>query len=435
MKIAIFGTGYVGCVSAACLAKAGHDVTGVDLDPAKVRTLNAGKCPVVEPGVDELIEQGLAANRLRAQTELRLLGDASIICVGTPSRENGSIDLTQVCNVIEQIGRLLASHDPFHVVIIRSTVTPGTTEETLLPLLEKHSGKKEGRDFAVGMNPEFLRETTAVKDYFDPPFTIIGCRDPRVTDAIREIYNGLSAPLISTGVRVAEMVKYACNAFHATKITFANEIGNVCKSLNIDSHEVMRLVCADRKLNLSPYYLLPGFAFGGSCLPKDMRALLRCARDSEVELPMLGNVLASNSRQIRNALELIRRTDKKRIGLLGLSFKAGTDDLRESPLVRLAEELVGKGYELAIYDSDVALPRLTGTNRRFVDVVLPHLGALLEPDIRKLCQQADVLVIGKKNAEIQEALLPVLGHKPVVDLVRIDQSLLAGKDHYHGLCW
>lgn len=435
MKIAIFGTGYVGCVSAACLAKAGHHVTGIDLDPAKVRTLNDGKCPVVEPGVDELIQEGLREGRLGAQTELRQLGDVSMVCVGTPSRENGSIDLTQVRNVVEQIGRLLASHDTFHVVIIRSTVTPGTTEETVIPLLEKHSGKKEGRDFAVGMNPEFLRETTAVKDYFDPPFTIVGCRDSRVGDTIRGIYSNVTAPFISTGIRVAEMVKYACNAFHATKITFANEVGNVCKALNVDSHEVMRLVCADRKLNLSPYYLLPGFAFGGSCLPKDMRALLRCAREAEVELPMLANILASNSGQIRHAMDLIRRTERKRIGLLGLSFKTGTDDLRESPLVRLAEELVGKGYELAIYDSDVAFPKLTGTNKRFVDIVLPHLGALLEGDLNKVCREAEVLVIGKKSAEIQQALAPVLGHKPVVDLVRIDASLLAGKDHYHGLCW
>jgi GDP-mannose 6-dehydrogenase len=435
MKVTVFGMGYVGSVSAACLASQGHEVAGIDSDMEKVETINSGRSPIVEPGLDDLISQVIAKGRLHAATQALALGEISLVCVGTPSNENGSLDFRQVLRVCEDIGRLLRSLGHYHVVNVRSTVVPGTVESAIIPLLEEKSGKKAGRDFGVCMNPEFLRESTAIKDFFAPPFTIIGALDDKSGGVVSSLYSGVDAPLQIVSLRVAEMIKYACNSFHALKISFANEIGNLCKALDIDSWQVMDVFCRDNKLNLSSYYLKPGFAFGGSCLPKDLRAIVRLARDQDLEVPVLGAVLASNQMQIERAYNMIRRLGKNRIGVLGLSFKSGSDDLRESPTVALIERLIGKGYHVSIYDDDVTLSQIRGKNRQFIDRVLPHIASLLKSSLEEVLASSEIITVCKKQEKFEAILGQSNGNLQVIDLVRIFRDENAKATSYEGICW
>jgi GDP-mannose 6-dehydrogenase len=409
-------------------------VTGVDVNSNKAGLINEGRSPLIEPGLDELLKQGVASGRLRAATDAADLGDVSIICVGTPSNPNGSLCLDYVTRVAARLGELLRAHQGYHVVNVRSTVLPGTVEQTVIPILAERSGKAPGRDFGVCMNPEFLRETTAVKDFHAPPFTVVGCLDPRSGATVAKLYEGIDAPVELTSIRVAEMIKYACNAFHALKVCFGNEIGLLSKSLGIDSHSVMDVFCKDAKLNLSPYYLKPGFAFGGSCLPKDLRAILHKARQQDVDLPVLGSLLESNRKHLDHAFELVQRTGKKRIGILGLSFKAGTDDLRESPIVILIERLLGKGYKLAIYDEEVSLSQLIGANRRYIEQTIPHIASLMKPTLAEVFAASEVVVVSKKNPEYQEAIAQIARGQMVIDFARI---LRPGQPPpgYEGICW
>lgn len=436
-RVSVFGLGYVGAVSVACLADHGHEVTGVDVNPDKVDAIAAGRSPIVEAGLDELLAAGLAGGRVRATTDTAAAvrdTDVSFVCVGTPSQPNGSLELSYVQRVCEQIGEVLATKDGFHVVVARSTMLPGSTEEVVVPALESRSGKRNGRDFAVCFNPEFLREGTSIADFHDPPYTVIGSDDERATAAVRELYARVDAPVVTVPIKVAEMVKYACNAFHGLKVSFANEIGNLCKQQSIDSHAVMDLFCRDQKLNLSPYYLKPGFAFGGSCLPKDVRALLYHGRQLDTRTPILESILPSNERQIDIAYQMIRRTAARRIGVLGFSFKAGTDDLRESPMVALIEMLIGKGYDVVVYDRNVSLARLTGANRAFIEQEIPHIGKLMRDGIDEVIDHAELLVIGNKGPEFKEALAGLREDQIVLDLVRVSET---PPDHpgYGGICW
>jgi GDP-mannose 6-dehydrogenase len=435
MKITIFGMGYVGCVSAACFANRGHDVIGVDLDEEKVNSINSSHSPIVEPGLEVLLQKVVSQGRLRALTKATALGDVSLVCVGTPSNENGSLDLRQVLRVCEGIGDLLRVADDFHVVVIRSTVVPGTVDAQIIPVLERVSGKKAGQHFGVCMNPEFLRESTAIEDFDKPPFTVIGALDERSGKIAAGLYAGIEAPLELVTIPVAEMIKYACNSFHAVKVSFANEIGNLCKSLQIDSWNVMDIFCKDNKLNLSPYYLRPGFAFGGSCLPKDLRAIVHLARQRDVEVPVLGSVLSSNDLQIERAYRMIKRTGKTRIGFLGLSFKTGSDDLRESPAVALIERLIGKGFQVSVYDDDVSLPEIRGKNRQFIEKALPHISSLMRPALADVIAASDVITICKKRDDFAAAASAANGTHVVVDLVRAFRKQANIPSSYEGICW
>jgi GDP-mannose 6-dehydrogenase len=435
MKITVFGLGYVGSVVAACMAQDGHDVTGVDLDINKVNSINNSESPIVEPQLKEAIANAVGAGRLRARTSVQEIGDVSFVSVGTPSNENGSFGVSQLLRVAEQIGLLLGKTDHFHVVNIRSTVLPGTAEEKIIPLLEACSGKKVGRDFGVCVNPEFMRETTAVFDYYHPPLTVIGPTDDKSGTLVASLYQQINAPVEICSLRTAEMMKYACNAFHALKITFANEIGNFCKAAGIDSHEVMEIFCKDTKLNLSPYYLKPGFAFGGSCLPKDLRALLYESKLKDVEIPMLNSLLSSNRLQVERAVNQVRKTGKNKIGVLGLSFKAGTDDLRESPIVSLIENLIGKGYAISIYDEEVSLARIHGANKRYIEHSIPHISSLLKETIEEVLEQSEVLVVAKKGKTFEESVAGLNHGSVVIDLVRIFSEASRRPARYEGICW
>jgi GDP-mannose 6-dehydrogenase len=438
MKLSVFGLGYVGCISAACFAKEGHDVIGVDVNPLKVEIINSGKSPIVESGIGELIGEMVAAGRLRTTTDSAAAvrdSEISLVCVGTPSNPNGSLDLTYVKRVCQEIGAALEGKSERHTVVLRSTMLPGTIETVVVPTLEVYSGKKAGRDFGICVNPEFLREGTSLKDFYSPPFTLIGADDEETSVLARRLYSGVDAPSLVIGVKAAEMVKYACNCFHALKVSFANEVGNVCKELGIDSHEVMNVFCRDTKLNLSPYYLKPGFAFGGSCLPKDLRAITYKAKELDVETPLLSAVLQSNRQQVERAIEMVLRTGRKRIGVLGFSFKAGTDDLRESPMVALIETLIGKGMQLAIYDRDVQLARLFGANKEYIEREIPHVSQLMRPSIEEVLEHAEVLIIGNKADEFRDVVAENLREdQTVIDLVRLfDNRLTNGA--YQGICW
>lgn len=438
MRIAVFGLGYVGCVSAACLADQGHQVVGVDVNPLKVEMINKGESPIIENGVDELIRRAVKMGNLKATSvaaEAVAQTDLSFVCVGTPSNENGSLDLHYVHHVAEEIGQALAEKDHYHGVAVRSTVLPGTVVNEVIPLLESASGKRVGVDFGICSNPEFLREGSAVTDFYQPPFTLLGQWDERSGDPIAAIYKNVDAPVVRTDIGTAEMIKYVSNTFHALKITFANEIGNFCKKVGVDSHEVMRIFCMDTKLNISPAYLKPGYAFGGSCLPKDLRALLHRARQEDLDLPVLQALPRSNELQARLGVEAVLRTGRKRIGILGLSFKAGTDDLRESPLVYLAETLLGKGCDLKIYDQNVSLARLTGANKQYIEKVIPHISSLLCSSLDEVVESSEVLVIGNRLPEVSNLLSRSNGHHIVIDLVRIGDSQIENNQNYQGICW
>jgi GDP-mannose 6-dehydrogenase len=438
MKLSVFGIGYVGCVSAACFANGGHDVTGVDLNATKVEIINSGKSPIVEAGIEELIGAMVAAGRLRATTssvDAVTNSELSLVCVGTPSNTNGSLDLDHVKHVCEEIGAALKLKQERHTVVIRSTMLPGTVEGLVVPTLEASSGKRAGTDFGVCINPEFLREGSSLKDFNAPPFTLIGADDAQTANLVRELYADIQAPLFVTALKTAEMVKYACNCFHALKVSFANEIGNICKAVGIDSHEVMHVFSQDTKLNLSPYYLTPGFAFGGSCLPKDLRAINYKAKQVDVEVPVLAAILPSNRLQIERAVEMVLQTKKKRVGVLGFSFKAGTDDLRESPMVTLIETLIGKGLQLAIYDRDVSLAKLFGANKQYIEREIPHISQLMRGSIAEVLDDAEVLVVGNKASEFREISGKVRADQVVIDLVRLFENDQKIDGSYQGICW
>ncbi|GAB4377527.1 MAG: nucleotide sugar dehydrogenase [Calditrichia bacterium] len=437
MKIAVFGLGYVGCVSAACFANEGHDVYGVDVHPEKVDIINKGKSPIVETGLDQLVEKVVGKGKLKATTdyiEAVHESDISLICVGTPSNRNGSVSLDYIFRVAEQVGDALRKVNHYHVFVIRSTVPPGTLGKAM-DIIAKTSGKKIVTDFGGCSNPEFLREGSALNDFYNPPYTVIGEWDQRSGDVLAEIYRSIDAPLIRTDVKVAEMVKYANNVFHAVKVNFGNEIGTICKSYGIDSHKLMEIFCMDDKLNLSSYYLKPGFAFGGSCLPKDVRALAYQAKERDLELPMLQSLMPSNQEHIRRAIDLVLAYGKKRLGILGISFKEDTDDLRESPMVEVVETLLGKGYDIRIYDRNVHLARLFGANKEYINKKIPHISNLMEDNIENVLNHAEILIIGNKNPEFSKIVQELNSHYIVIDFVRILNDLHQTHTRYEGLCW
>lgn len=437
MRVSVFGLGYVGTVSAACLAQSGHEVIGVDPNPTKVNLINEGATPVIEEHLAALVKGNVETGRLRATGDGREAidnSDLSLVCVGTPGKRNGSLDLQYVERVCQQIGAALADHADFHVVVIRSTILPGTMRRVVIPTLEAVSGKRAGEGFGVCNNPEFMREGTAVHDYHNPPKTVIGATDAKSGDMLASLYEGLDAPLVRTDIEIAEMVKYVDNAWHALKVGFANEIGNIAKELSIDSHLVMDIFCQDTKLNLSPYYLKPGFAFGGSCLPKDLRALIYAARSMDLDVPILDSVLESNRKQIERGLDMIIATGSKKIGVLGFSFKAGTDDLRESPIVEVIETLIGKGFDLRLFDQNVKLASLVGANREFIEKHIPHISRLMVDTIDEVLDHAEVVVVGNNAPEFHDLMARLKDGQQLVDLVRItDGESIEGK--YIGICW
>ena len=436
MKLSVFGLGYVGCVSAACFADDGNEVIGVDVNPTKVEIINSGKSPIIEDGINELIAKVVTSGRLVATSDSERAihdSDVSLVCVGTPSNQNGSLHLRHVEQVCREIGSALKTKSQRHVIVIRSTMLPGTVQNTVVPILEETSGKKAVTDFGICINPEFLREGSSLRDFYAPPFTLIGADDEQTTTAVRGLYAKINAPVFVTSLKTAEMVKYVCNCFHALKVSFANEIGNICKALQIDSHEVMHVFCQDTKLNLSPYYLKPGFAFGGSCLPKDLRAINYKAKELDVEVPVLSAILPSNRLQIERAVDMVLQTGQARVGVLGFSFKAGTDDLRESPMVTLIETLIGKGFELAIYDRDVSLARLVGANKEYIEREIPHISKLMRDTIDGVLTDSDVVIIGNQAEEFRGVAELLRKDQQLIDLVHLFDRTSNG--NYQGICW
>lgn len=437
MKISIFGLGYVGAVSAGCLAQDGHFIIGVDPNQTKVDLINKGKTPIIEKDIGNIITSAAKAGMLRATMDVQDAvnnSDLSLICVGTPSQLNGGLDLKYVRGVCEQIGLALKNKPSFHVVVARSTMLPGSMRSVVIPALEDASGKKAGKDFGVCNNPEFLREGTAVEDFYSPPKTVIGEMETQSGDLLSSLYKKIDAPMIRTDVETAEMVKYTDNVWHALKVSFANEIGNVCKAIGIDGHQVMEIFCQDTKLNLSSYYMKPGFAFGGSCLPKDVRALTYKGRSLDLDLPVLNAILPSNARQVEKGIKMIMDKGRRKVGVLGFSFKAGTDDLRESPLVDVIEYLLGKGYELRIYDRNVSLAALTGANRDYILNHIPHISRLMANSMEEVLNFAEVLVIGNTANEFREVFQKLKPGQMVVDLVRITNEK-SQPGRYDGICW
>ncbi|BAP41423.1 nucleotide sugar dehydrogenase [Pseudomonas sp. 21LCFQ02] len=438
MRISIFGLGYVGAVCAGCLSARGHDVVGVDISAEKIALINNGKSPIVEPGLGELLEQGIRTGKLRGTTDFSEAirsTDLSMICVGTPSKKNGDLELDYIESVCREIGYVLREKNSRHTVVVRSTVLPGTVANVVIPILEDCSGKKAGVDFGVAVNPEFLRESTAINDYDQPPMTVIGEFDKASGDVLQSLYEELDAPVIRKDIAVAEMIKYTCNVWHATKVTFANEIGNIAKAVGVDGREVMEVVCQDKTLNLSQYYLRPGFAFGGSCLPKDVRALTYRAGSLDVEAPLLNSLMRSNVSQVQNAFDIVASHDTRKVGLLGLSFKAGTDDLRESPLVELAEMLIGKGFELSIYDSNVEYARVHGANKDYIESKIPHVSSLLNADFDKVINDSDIIILGNRDERFRALADKAPEGKRVVDLVGFMSKPTTENGRAEGICW
>jgi len=437
LRVSIFGLGYVGTVCAGCLAKEGHEIIGVDPIRTKVELVNAGKSPIIEADIEEIIAEEVRRGRLRAtvdHVQAVLDTDVSFVCVGTPSQINGNLDLTHVRNICEQLGQVLKDKSTRHTVVIRSTILPGTMRRVVIPALEENSGKKASKDFGVCNNPEFLREGSAVADFDYPSKTVIGELDAPSGDPLAALYEKLDAPLIRTDIETAEMIKYIDNSWHALKIGFANEIGNLCKSFAIDAHRAMAIFCQDKKLNISSAYLKPGFAFGGSCLPKDLRALAYSAKLQDLELPILNAILPSNELQVARGLRLIMEKGQKRIGILGFSFKEGTDDLRESPMIEIIERLTGKGYDVRIYDKNVQVARLVGANRDFILNRIPHISRLMVDHIDAILQHAETIVIGNKSAEFESVPQRLHAGQNLVDFVRISNNRSSNSE-YSGICW
>ena len=412
MRISVFGLGYVGVVTAACLARDGHQVTGVDVSQTKVAQINDGESPIVEEGIEELIPAVLDSRNLFATTDAEYALDSSeiaIICVGTPSREDGSLDTRFVQTVIKQIGKNLRSRNRHLLIVVRSTILPGTMRSLVLPTLIYSSDRILGKDYDVIFHPEFLREGSSISDFYAPPKIVVGEEVVGSSDHLLKAYKHIDAPVFRLSYEMAEMVKFCDNTFHALKISFANEIGNFCHSMNIDSRATMDVFCADKKLNIAPAYLRPGFAFGGSCLPKDLRAFLSAAKSRNLSTPVLASVIKSNDFQIESALRRILRFEIKTASFVGLAFKPGTDDLRESPLVALAERLLGEGLQLRLFDEYLIEARLIGKNKTYIQERLPHLAKLLVASL----------------SEVAESELIVIGHP--VDAGLVQKWLQAGK--------
>ncbi len=438
MRISVFGLGYVGAVSLACLARDGHHVIGVDVDPHKLDLIRSGRSPIVEEGIQELMKSVVASGKVEVTNDVEAAirgSEVSFVCVGTPSAPNGGQDLGAIRRVMSQIGTALGKKSERHTIVLRSTVQPGTVETLVRPALEEASGRRSDTDFGVCFQPEFLREGTSIKDYDNPPFTLVGSRDPSAAEPVRRVFEHLPCEFLHSSIGVAELMKYACNAFHAVKITFANEIGRVSQAADVDARQVMELLCHDKRLNISPAYLKPGFAFGGSCLPKDLRALNYMGKMRDLTLPMLSAVLGSNRAHIDHALDKVMVPGVRRVGMVGLSFKAGTDDLRESPLVAVAERLIGKGYTLRIFDSEVNLSRLIGANKRFIEESIPHIGSLMVEDCMQALAEAQVAIVSISTPAVLEALAthtnPDLA---IVDLVGLPRERIKCT-RYNGICW
>ena len=437
LSISLFGLGYVGSVSAACFAHMGHKVTGVDISKTKVEMLDSGRSPIIEARMDELVAQANKSCRLHATTDsiaAVLASDVSFVCVGTPSLKSGKLDLSHVEHVSREIGTALKQKKAFHTVVLRSTVLPGTTETLMIPAIESTSEKKHGTDFAVCYNPEFMREGSAVGDFLQPPYTILGSQSPEHLIAMRELYKEVPASMFETSIRVAEMVKYVSNLYHAVKVGFANEVGTLCKHLGVETDQVTKIFMSDTKLNISSAYLAPGFAFGGSCLPKDLRAITYRGKELDLELPLLESLMPSNAQHVDRAVEAVLATGKRKIAMLGLSFKAGTDDLRESPQVQLIKRLLGEGCQVKIWDKDVSLGRLAGSNRQYIEEVIPHIGSLLSADMPEVLQGGEVVIVGTKieRAELGKLLAP---GQIVIDLVNLDPARRPEAKAYQGICW
>jgi GDP-mannose 6-dehydrogenase len=437
LSISLFGLGYVGSVSAACFAHMGHKVTGVDISKTKVEMLDSGRTPIIEARMEELVAEAHKSCRLHATNDsiaAVLASDISFVCVGTPSLRSGKLDLSHVEHVSGEIGAALKKKATFHTVVLRSTVLPGTTETLMIPTIEKASGKRSSVDFAVCYNPEFMREGSAVGDFLQPPYTILGSQNPQHLAPLRELYGSLPAATFETPIRVAEMVKYVSNLYHAVKVGFANEIGTLCKHLNVEADQVTKIFMSDTKLNISAAYLAPGFAFGGSCLPKDLRAITHRAKELDLDLPLLQSLMPSNEEHVDRGVEAVLRTGKRKIAMLGLSFKAGTDDLRESPQVQLIKRLIGEGCHVKVWDQDVSLGRLAGSNRQYIEDVIPHIGSLLSADMPEVVKDAEVVIVGTKVDKDELAKLLTPG-QAIIDLVNLDPTRRPQAASYQGICW
>ena len=439
LSVSIFGLGYVGSVSAACFASMGHKVIGVDVSRAKVEMLDSGRTPIIEARMSELVAEANKACRLHATTdatEAVLNSEVSFVCVGTPSLKNGKLDLSHIESVAKEIGAVIRQKKTPHVFVLRSTVLPGTTETVVLPILERESGKKCGQDFTVCYNPEFMREGSAVADFLNPPYTILGASDTNHLAPLRELYKSTPGTLYETTIPVAEMVKYFSNCYHALKVGFANEMGTMCKHLGVDAQAVTKIFTSDTKLNISPAYLSPGFAFGGSCLPKDLRAITYKAKELDLKLPLLESLMPSNAEHIDRAVDMVMSTGKKKIAQLGLSFKAGTDDLRESPQVQLIKRLMGEGLEVRVWDEDVSLGRLAGANRQYIEQVIPHIGSVLSADLEVVLRSAEVVILGNKSANKEQLARFLRPEQIVIDLIHLDRTKRPeGAKTCEGICW